>query len=663
MRAVGGIQSSYLSHVDGLRAVAIGTVVAFHAWPSVMPGGFIGVDVFFVISGFLITRLVLAEIDQGTFSLFGFLARRARRLLPAALVCFAIVSLIAGRILLPDAYLDFGRSLLAAALMFANVHFYRTAGYFSAPAHEKPLLHTWSLSVEDQFYLTWPVLLLVLAPRLPRVWLLAIAGVLAAASLVHAEATVGKHASYAFFILMPRAWELLLGCLLAVALPFLRPSERLAEALGAIGFAGVLASALLLSSDSRFPGLSAVPACLGAAAMILSGLRGETLMSRALSWRPLVLGGLVSYSLYLWHWPLLALAKYALGRGLTPVEASAIVAASLGIAVLSWRFVERPFRLHGAVPWPIVVRTLAVAGGSIAAFAVAGGLIKILDGLPGRFPGPIGSLFADMGSGNPLRIPCDGSERVFGTDAICSFGRRKEPDQSYQIAIFGDSNADHFVPMVARWAETEGLTGRQVTQSMCAPLIGAANKRWSNERNGACATFQQQMMVFVERNPGLEVAILAANWGDNLEGLFGNGVTVGDASPRDEEAASFEAYLRRTVVFLRSRGIRVHILGQIPSFEVLPVTCIVSALQSGGDPAACGAARSLAGFEPVRSDAVIRRVTSDIPGVTFESLIDAFCDEQRCVPMKDGVFLYRDPGHLSAAGAMLLARSFSLPKR
>ena len=166
---------TYLPFVDGLRAVAILAVVAYHALPWTLPGGFAGVDVFFVISGFLITRSIAAEMADGSFSVPTFFVRRARRLLPAALVCFFAVAILAGFILLPDAYLYFGRSLLSAILMYANIFFYKTGGYFSAPSLEKPLLHTWSLSVEDQFYLTWPLLLMVLLPRLSRGVLIALA--------------------------------------------------------------------------------------------------------------------------------------------------------------------------------------------------------------------------------------------------------------------------------------------------------------------------------------------------------------------------------------------------------------------------------------------------------------------------------------------------------
>ena len=196
---------TYLPFVDGLRAVAILAVVAFHALPWTVPGGFVGVDVFFVISGFLITRFIAGEMADGTFSLLHFYVRRARRLMPAALVCFVVVSLISGFVLLPDTYWYLGRSLLAAILMYANVFFYHTGGYFTAPSLEKPFLHTWSLAVEDQFYLTWPLLLMFLLPRVSKTVLVTVAFAIATASLVYAEFMLTQDPEFAFYLLPTRA--------------------------------------------------------------------------------------------------------------------------------------------------------------------------------------------------------------------------------------------------------------------------------------------------------------------------------------------------------------------------------------------------------------------------------------------------------------------------
>ena len=670
----------YMPHVDGLRAIAIATVVAFHAWPSLLPGGFIGVDVFFVISGFLITRLILAEIQAGTFSLPVFFARRIRRLLPAATVAIVAVLAVGAVLLLPETYRETGRSVVAASLMFANLLFYRTADYFSAPADEKPLLHTWSLSVEDQFYLTWPLLLLLLAPRIPRAGLIALAATLLALSLGHAESMLARNPDYAFYMLPARAWELLAGCLLALVAGNLAPRRLKADGLAALGLAQDLASATLLGPTSHFPGVAAAPAVAGTMLAIAAGLGGgnaaqSPLLVRFLSTRPLVLAGLVSYSLYLWHWPILSLGQYAAGRHLTAIETAVAVALSLLAAVLSWRYVERPFRLHGPMPLRAALRTIAIGAATMTALAIVGGSIRALDGLPQRFDGIAGKLFEEIANGNPLRHSCDGTDRITGTDAKCNVGRRKAAGESYDVAVFGDSNADHLMPMVTRWAETEQLAARQVTKSACAPLLGVDTATRSARQNQICKSYQKAIIRFVEANPGLKVVVLSGVWPGYTSGLVRNGLAVsgrmsspGVAFPAPDKgqasaAVTFSDALAGTVAFFRSRGIRVHLIGPIPHFRVLASRCVVKALSAGSDVAACGRATSEVADVAGPAERVIEAIAAADPGVSFVLPTRVMCGSQWCSPMKDGVFLYRDALHLNSSGSRLLYDYFSFPKR
>ena len=654
-----------MPHVDGLRAVAIATVVAYHAWPSLLSGGFIGVDVFFVISGFLITRLILAELQAGTFSLPVFLARRIRRLLPAAAVSMSVVIAAGAVILLPETFRELGRSVVAASLMFANLLFYRTAGYFSAPADEKPLLHAWSLSVEDQFYLTWPLLLLLLAPRLPRAALIALASALLLASFAHAELTLPANQDYAFYMLLPRAWELLAGCLLALLAGALRPEGYVAGVLATAGLAVIGASAVLLAPGAHFPGLGALPAVAGTMMVIAAGLGSDQgrapAVVRLLSWRPIVLAGLVSYSLYLWHWPILSLGQYAASRPLNPVETLAAGAVSIALAVLSWRYVERPFRLHGPMPPGKAWRTIFVGGAVMGALAATGGAIRALDGLPARFDGAVGKLFEEVARGNPLRPVCDGFDRIAGNDSVCNFGRRKGAAESYDIAVFGDSNADHFVPMMIRWADERQFAGRQVTQSACAPLLGLAHVIRAERENQQCRAYHEGIVRFVEANPGLKVAVLSGVWSVYESSLKWNGfLPPGAAAPSG--TPTLDEALARTVAFFRSRGIRVHILGQVPHFRVMPSRCTVRALETRGDVAACGRPSGEVAEVVGPSNRLLQKLAAADPGVSIMLPTEVMCDGAWCSPMKDGVFLYRDALHLNSAGSRHLYGYFSFPE-
>lgn len=655
-------RGNYLAHVDGLRAVAIALVVVYHAWPHELTGGFVGVDVFFVVSGFLITRLMLAEMQAGTFSIFAFFARRIRRLLPAATLMIVAVLAAGWMILLPETFRDLGRSVVAAVLMFANLHFYATSDYFAAPADEKALLHTWSLSVEDQFYLTWPLLLMLLAPRLPRAWLVAVTAGLLAASLAHAEARLASDADYAFYMLAPRAWELLAGCLTALLAPYLTVRRSASALLAGTGLTLIVASAVLLSASVPFPGVSAVPAVAGTVMVIVAGLGDDhSWPVRGLAWRPMVLLGLISYSLYLWHWPVLSLGQYAASRALTPAEAAAAVALSLLLAVLSWRYVERPFRVHGPLPGRAAWKTIAAGASVMTVLALAGGAVRALDGLPSRFDGAVGTMFDQLAHGNPLRPACDGHKLAFANDQRCNFGRRKQPGESYEIAVLGDSNADHLVPLVTRWAEANGLAGHQVTQSACAPLLGALRPREITDRS--CAPYHRTLLRFAEANPGLRLVVLAGVWRGYEGGLAWNGLEAeGLTKPAGANGViGLEPMLAATVRYFRSRGIRVHIFGQVPHFKVLPARCTAAALQAGRDVGPCGRPAAEARREVAASERVLRALAAADPGVTVTIPTDVMCDTAWCSPMRDGVFLYRDGGHLNAAGSRHLARYFELP--
>jgi peptidoglycan/LPS O-acetylase OafA/YrhL len=350
---------SYRPDIDGLRALAIVSVVAYHVGLPGVPGGFVGVDVFFVISGCLITGLLLDEIrTTGTIDLLGFYARRARRLLPAFCLVLAVTSILAVLILLPinKEMSRFATSAIRAALYVSNFYFARGGGdYFAAPADMLPLLHTWSLAVEEQFYIVWPCALVLLAyvararkwqrPRL----VLAVLAVICATSFAAGwwwSNGEGKAVRHAFYLIFSRAWELAIGAFLALALPYAAIRSRfLGEGLCALGLTAVIVAVVTFDSTIPYPGVAALVPTLGTAAVIAGGTLAPGCWSaRLLGSPPAVAIGLVSYSWYLWHWPLLALARgdalgeRDLGRDI------AIGVLTLGLAWLTYRFIEKPIR-------------------------------------------------------------------------------------------------------------------------------------------------------------------------------------------------------------------------------------------------------------------------------------------------------------------------------
>lgn len=335
----------YRADIDGLRAVAVLMVVFYHAGFNFVPGGFVGVDVFFVISGYLITEIVFREVQNDTFTLAGFYARRIKRILPAFYVV-GLATLFAGYfLLLPSTYTSLSESLLSGSLFVANIFFWREAGgYFGENVQESPLLHTWSLSVEEQFYFFWP-LMIVLLYRKTRPQTLVPLSLLAIIVMFGAAEWGAKYAPGPTYYLLPtRAGELMMGAILAF-MPSLGTqwNKQLINLTSALGLVLLAASALLLSKNSTFPGINSLWPCLGAMLVILSGRNKESLSAKLLSARPAVFIGLISYSLYLWHWPLVVFTNY-LQYDITPRIGILIVLASITLAFTSWKYVEQPFR-------------------------------------------------------------------------------------------------------------------------------------------------------------------------------------------------------------------------------------------------------------------------------------------------------------------------------
>lgn len=365
---------SYRPEIDGLRAVAILPVVFYHAGLAAFSGGFVGVDVFFVISGYLITSIILGERRAGRFSLLSFYSRRIRRIFPALFVMMAAVYPIAFALMGPFEMAEFSGSVIATTFFLANAYFYDISGYFATAAEMKPLLHTWSLAVEEQFYLVFPALVLLTWRMGARRQIAFFAG-LAVASLALAQWDIaaGK-GDRAFFMLQTRLWELMAGALAAFWLASprgqaLRTGGSLRHAALA-GLALILYSVMAYDGDTAFPGLAALPPVLGAVLVVLFATP-QSLAGRVLSLPPVVFVGLVSYSLYLWHVPLLVLTRIATGRD-DPALLLGVCALAFGIACLSWRYVERPIRRMQTLPPRRLFGTAAAAMAILAGLGLAG---------------------------------------------------------------------------------------------------------------------------------------------------------------------------------------------------------------------------------------------------------------------------------------------------
>jgi peptidoglycan/LPS O-acetylase OafA/YrhL len=450
----------YRRHVDGLRAIAVTAVVLFHAFPEAVPGGFIGVDVFFVISGFLISGILFEEVLSGSFSLSRFYARRVRRIFPALAIVVWVTVAVSWFILLPAAFGQFGNQVLASALFAANFFFWFQSGYFSPDANSFPLLHLWSLGVEEQFYIVWPLLVPLLA--LPRRWIAAIL-IVGGASFALSILLAG-HRELDFYLPVTRAWELMAGAALAWLdrrAPFVK-AVPLPDLLVAAGLVVIVASLFLLSPKVDFPSWRAAFPVSGAMLVIAAGGHSR-LAQYALSNRTAIFTGLISYPLYLWHWPILVLAASFKFMPLTLLERGLAIGASYALAAATYRYVERPIRASR----PTRGQILSLAS-CLAATALVGAVIVRNGGFESRFPAE--ALFAKVGGPAAWRV----NECLLDLATQTRFAGSCSEQARPLIVLWGDSTAGALMPGLRDLQSKEHFGITQLTANSCMPLLSSA---------------------------------------------------------------------------------------------------------------------------------------------------------------------------------------------
>ncbi|MDI4666871.1 acyltransferase [Xanthobacter autotrophicus] len=662
---------AYRADVDGLRALAIVPVVLFHVHLSAFSGGYVGVDIFFVISGYLITAILYRDMKAGRFSLLDFYDRRIRRIFPALFVVLAATTAAALFLMVPSDLLLYARSLRATTLFFSNIYFSKNINYFQPEADSNPLLHTWSLAVEEQFYIVFPFILFALIrwvrPSLLRPAILA----LIAASLAYAEIRLSRNPIESFFSLPTRAWELLLGSALALGL-VPRVSPRQGAALSLAGLGLIVFAIVLYDRHTRFPGLAALAPCLGAAFILHGGASGANgIVQRVLSSAVPVYFGRISYSLYLWHWPALVLAAYWLERRLSPAEGLMVAALSVGLASLSLFYVEAPFRKPrqaGASPW-----TPVWAGGAAMALVVAFAVTAIVrDGrfwpmsdfareadAQARATDPFMSWCSASLSG-PMRLSakpqCIAGKQVGSEGAAQASG-------AFDVLLWGDSHASALMAGLAEAAAQADATIRLVMLPSCPPLSEVVPLNESVKGlERQCPAFNQAVLDLIAQNRP-KVVIMAGRWSPWTS--LPRGFAMRDAQDRylsvDEARAEFVRGLTRSVDRVTGLGIPVVLVGQVPEFGFSPPTCITRAEFSGTDIARCLTQdREKALSALAYANAVLMDIAKANPRVTAVLLSERFCGPSTCDASAGGDLLYRDPNHLSMVGSRSAAVAINL---
>jgi peptidoglycan/LPS O-acetylase OafA/YrhL len=617
----------YRPEIDGLRAIAVLAVVLFHA--GIGPAaGYVGVDIFFVISGYLITAILLDEWRlHDRIDLASFYARRIRRLLPALFV--VVVSTLVASIILLSPFGEQRRvaqSAAASLLFVANLFFqFTSGGYFDTNADRLPLLHIWSLGVEEQFYLIWPALLIIVMTRWPR-RLVALMTIGMLLSLALAELLIAFAPSAAFYQMPARFWELAAGCLIAAAPPLrIRRNAQLATA----GLVLVLVAAFV--HITHFPGLGSLPAVAGAF-MLLCAVhwKGELgLAGQVLRWKPLVFIGLISYSFYLWHWPLLVFPHAVSVAPLNLPARLLLVFAAVGVAWLSFCFVERPARRPDGTSSLMLVAAGATASVMVAIVALLVG--NALD----RVPPP-----QDLASRTRVDFPENRSDCNLRGDqpndeysaAACTSNR----SQPVRVALWGDSHALAWQRFAWMLADQEHGAAIEYTRDACAPALDYDNGKRSLEAR-RCREFNSMVM---DRIQGIDTVVLTARW------------------PSVLDQKSFSAKFEETVGLIARSVRHVIILGPTPILRASVPDCITS-----HNMAACALSRSAFDHESDPIQAFLKSLSKKNHNVTYIDLADFFCSRTSCPAMKDGYGLYWDDNHVSSTAVSHFSQAyFSKPE-
>jgi peptidoglycan/LPS O-acetylase OafA/YrhL len=645
--------------IQALRALAVTLVVAYHAHFLGFGGGYVGVDVFYVISGFLITGLLLRELDEtGRIRLGNFFARRARRLLPAACVVL-LVTIVASAVLLsPLRMPELGRDAAAAALYVSNLHFAQAAtDYMNVGEAPSPFLHFWSLAVEEQFYLVWPALLLLLLRRRgtgDRGQLLVraavVVGVVFIASLAASVLLTPTHTNWAFYLSPVRAWEFAAGAAVAVAAGALRRrGAAFAVPVSLLGLGMVLAADVLFDDATAFPGSAALLPVAGATLFIAGGTAGTNPLNRLWALAPLQRLGKLSYALYLWHWPMLVLPAEALGRPLTLVENGLAVLASVLFAEFTMRLVEDPARhsmmLKGSVKgigfglvmslmtaWCVVAVPELVARFTMTSVPAAAATERTADG--GAVPVPADLTPALLQAAGDLPASQnDGCNTDKATSGVCQYG---DPDAETTVALYGDSHAAQWLPALQVLAEQHGWNVLAMTKSGCPAASVSVFKFETGSPYTACDEWREHAF---DRIAAADPAVILVS-------------QVQTYLPMDGDEAKapgwWAAGLTETLSHLTPVAPTV-LLADTP----LPGSNVPDCLaEHMGDSRACDVPVSV-GYAIDRRAA--DQVTAAASGAHFADLSSEICDAEVCPAVRGSYLVFRDASHLSTPFAASLA--------
>lgn len=628
----------YRAEIDGLRTLALVPVILFHAGIAPFSGGFIGVDVFFVISGYLISTIIINELDEGCFSILRFYQRRARRILPALFFVMLTCVPFAWFWLLPRDLEDFAESLVAVTFFVSNFLFWLEASYFDTSAELKPLLHTWSLAVEEQYYIFFPLLMALLVPWGKRA-VVKVLLLLFVASFLLSQWGIYNRPSATFFLLPTRGWELLIGVFTALYLqknPGFTRSVK-SELLAPTGLALIIVPTLIYTDTTPFPGAYALPVTIGTALIILFA-RSGTIVQKLLAARPMVAIGLVSYSTYLWHQPVLVFFKHRFGSGLLEDYVFILIALSIALATFSYLFIELPFRRT------VTLKKLSLSFGACL-FLVAMASMTLLTAVHENHKA-VPTYQRALANASPelitylekrdVRRKCDRKIKELGLQ-YCDFGSE---GTRRTIAMWGDSLSGAALHGINEVALENGVAGLTLVTNACPPILGLRNTLLSTCTGDTHTEALEQILDM----PNLETVLLIGNFS---VAMVARNVNI-DGEPTSSEAVRHN--LEKAVMAIRQKGAKVVLVEQNPIYdEPVAEFELQRLLNIHEGPQSIPRDVQLEKVAPTRALADI--VDLYIP------TIDLYCDEQEC-PSIDaaGNLVIYDRNHVTKDYSVKLAR-------
>jgi peptidoglycan/LPS O-acetylase OafA/YrhL len=625
---------AYRPDIDGLRAIAVLAVIAFHANANLLRGGFVGVDIFFVISGYLITGIIAKGLEDGNFSFAAFYTRRIKRIFPAYIVVALVTLVVASFLLIPNDYIFYTTSLAASWAFASNIFFSMLSwGYFGQRTEEFPLLHTWSLSVEEQFYFVFPIFLIFLF-RYFRKRIIHALAVLTIVFVVISQLKVGEVKSY--FLLSSRAHELLIGALaFFISQKFPVNSRALANLLATIGMAAMLASMFLISRGITFPGLNSLYPCVGAALVIYAG-RMENAITPLLKNKMMVFIGLISYSLYLWHWPIFAFLRYR-EIEITPAVGMAAVALSFLLAFLTWKLIENPVRRSRNINFR---RAFAQIYLPPAVLCMSVGLYSyVTEGAPKRFPDDTRELISSYSYARDLTRSCSIRAEDYKKVSFdylqghCAFGDLTQ--KKAEVLLMGDSHADHFKPFVGQLASNANLKAVFHVQGSCPPT--ALPKGGSGEPT-AC---EKRNADLLELAGNFQYVVLAGFWSS------------------EAKETDLESDLKGAVEKIMKAGATPVIFKDNPYYEPDLSQCILHRKRGWiSQDKNCNIPYSFVAQTQGSVDDIIDRVKSRYPQALIVDPKRIMCDASECLTYISNTALYKDANHINTKAASLLGEQY-----